>query len=82
MTLYFEFEEQRRKAEVNWRHDRGSIDVQITDYELIEKFPVDLIFEVNGRNKVSYTVENPDNKKLVQLQKIICKRLQEFANQL
>jgi hypothetical protein len=82
MTLYFEFEEQRRKAEVNWPHDRGSIDVQLTDYELIKKFPVDLIFDVNGRNKVSYTIENPDNKKLVQLQKIICKRLQEFANQL
>ncbi len=82
MTLYFEFEEQRRKAEVKWPDDRGSINVQLTDYELTQKFPVDLIFDINGRNKVSYTIENPDNKRLTQLQKIICKRLQEFTNRL
>ncbi len=82
MILYFEFEEQRRKAEVHWPYDAGDINVQLTDYELAKKFPADLIFDINGRNKVSYTIENPDNKRLTQLQKIICKRLQEFANQL
>jgi len=37
---------------------------------------------MNDRNKISYTIENPDNKKLLQLQGVISKRLQEFANQL
>ena len=82
MTLYFEFEGQRRKAEVNWPQGRGTIQVELTDYELTSKFPVDLIFDMNGRNRVSFTIENPDNKRMIQLQKIICKRLQEFANKL
>lgn len=82
MILYFEFEEHRRKAEVYWPNDAGNINVQLTDHELVRKFPADLIFDINGRNRVSYTIENPDNKRLSQLQKIICKRLQEFANQL
>ena len=82
MTLYFEFEEQRRKAEVNWPRHKGNIDVQLTDDELTKRLPTDLIFDINGKNRVTYTIENPDNKRLIQLQKIICKRLQEFANQL
>lgn len=69
MTLYFEFEEQRRKAEVNWPHDKGSINVELTDPELAKKLPADLIFDINGRNRVSYTIENQDNKRLIQLQK-------------
>ena len=82
MILYFEFEEQRRKAEVQWPRGTGTINVALTDYELTAKLPVDLIFDINKRNRISYTIENPDNKRLNQLQKIICKRLQEFANQL
>lgn len=82
MILYFEFEEQRRKAEVQWPRDAGTINVQLTDSELAAKLPADFIYDINKRNKVSYTIENPDNKRLQQLQKIICKRLQEFANQL
>lgn len=82
MILYFEFEGQRRKAEVQWPQNAGNINVQLTDAELAKKLPVDLIFDMNDRNKISYTIENPDNKKLVQLQGVISKRLQEFANQL
>jgi len=82
MILYFEFEGQRRKAEVQWPQNAASITVQLTDAELAKKLPVDLIFDINERNKISYTIENPDNKRLVQLQKVISKRLQEFANQL
>ncbi len=67
MLLYFEFEEKRRKAEVNWPRDKGSISVELTDSELVRKLPSDLIFDINGRNKVSYTIENPDNKRLLQL---------------
>lgn len=82
MILYFEFEDQRRKAEVNWPKESGSIHVLITDQELAKKLPTDLIFDINRKNKVSYVVENPDHKRLLQLQKTIGKRLQEFANQL
>ena len=80
MILYFEFEEQRRKAEVQWPRNAATINVEVTDYELAAKLPVDLIFDINKKNKVTYTIESPDNKRLNQLQKIICKRLQEFAN--
>lgn len=82
--IYFEFEEERRKAEVSWPGNTGggSISVELSDSELAKKLPSDFIFDINKRNKVSYTIENPDNKRLVQLQKVICRRLQEFANQL
>lgn len=82
MILYFEFEGQRRKAEVQWPQNAGSINVQLTDAELAKKLPADMIFDMSERNKIFYTIENPDNKRLVQLQKVISKRLQEFANQL
>ena len=82
MIVYFEFEGQRRKAEVQWPQKDGNIDVQLTDAELVKRLPADLIFDINIRNRISYTIENPDNKRLLQLQKVISKRLQEFANQL
>lgn len=82
MTLYFDFEEQRRTAEVAWPETRGSIHVNVTDTELSKRFPSDLIFDINQRNKVTFIEESADNKKLVQLQKAIGKRLQELANQL
>jgi hypothetical protein len=82
MTLYFDFEERRRMAQVTWPEDYGSIHVNITDAELLKKLPPDLIFEINRRNKISFIEENPDNKRLVHLQKIISRKLQELANQL
>lgn len=82
MTLYFDFEGQRRTAEVTWPENSGNIEVTLTDKELLKKLPADLIFDMNRRNKVSFIEENPDYKRLIQLQKIISRRLQEFANQL
>lgn len=82
MTLYFDFEEQRRTAEVTWPEHTGSIQVVLTDKELIKKLPEDLIFDINKRNKISFIEENPDNKRLIRLQKVISRKLQEFANQL
>ncbi len=82
MTLYFNFEEQRRTAEVIWPENAGSIHVTLTDKELIKKLPPDLIFDINRRNKVSFTEEDPHHKRLIQLQTIIGRRLQELANQL
>ena len=82
MTLYFDFEERRRTAEVSWPTNVGSIHVTLTDKELVKKFPPDLIFEINQRNKVSFTEEDPHHKRLIQLQKTIGRKLQELANQL
>lgn len=82
MTLYFDFEEQRRMAEVTWPENAGSIYVVITDEELIQKLPADLIYDINGRRKVTFIEENPDNKRLIRLQKAIGRKLQEFANRL
>lgn len=82
MTLYFDFDERRRTAEVNWPKNGGSIHVTLSDKELVKKYPPDLIFDINSKNKISFTEENPDHKKLIQLQKAIGKRLQELANQL
>jgi hypothetical protein len=80
MLLYFDFEDRRVKAEVNWPKQRGTIPVQITDPRLAREMPTDLFFEVGRGNKVVFTVENPDNKRLTELQNVIAKRLQEFVN--
>ncbi len=82
MILYFDFEDKRRTAEVTWPDHTGSIQVTLTDKELTEKLPFDLLFDMNRKNKVSFIEENPEHKRLIQLQKIISRRLQEFANQL
>lgn len=82
MTIYFDFEEQRRMAEVTWPENEGSIQVTLTDDELIKKLPADLIYDINGRRKVTFIEENPDNKRLIRLQKVIGRKLQEFVNKL
>lgn len=79
MIVYFEFEDQRRKAEVIWPRDAASINVQLTDRELTAKLPGDFIFNINAKNRVSFTIENAENKRLIELQKIICRRLQEIG---
>lgn len=80
MILYFEFEDKRRKAEVTWPKDGDNIVVQVTDRELNGKLPPDLYFDVDKKNKIRYTIENPDEKRLIQLQSVIGKRLQELIN--
>ncbi len=79
MILYFEFEEKRRKAEVMWPKNDEDIVVHITDPEIAEDLPTDLFFEIKRGNSVTYTMENPDNKRLVELQNVIMRRLQELA---
>lgn len=80
MMLYFEFEEQRRKADVIWPKNKGSIIVHVTDKELAKDLPTDLYFEVDGRNKVVFTIEDAANKRLLELQNVITRRLQELVN--
>jgi hypothetical protein len=80
MVLYFEFEERRVKAEVTWPKNRGTITVHITDRELVKKFPPDLLFDIEAGNKVVYTIEDPGDKRLIELQNVISRRLQEFVN--
>lgn len=79
MLLYFEFEEKRRKAEVTWPKNDENIIVHITDPELVSELPSDLYYEVQEGNRVSFTVESPDDVRLLELQNVIKRRLQEFV---
>ncbi|MDQ6814947.1 MAG: hypothetical protein M3040_14520 [Bacteroidota bacterium] len=80
MLLYFEFEEKRRKADVQWPKHNGNIVVHVTDKELIKDLPVDLYYEVDKGSKVSFIIEDPLNKRLMELQNVLCRRLQELVN--
>jgi len=80
MLLYFEFEERRVKADVTWPKGKGSISVHVTDPDLARDLPTDLLFDVGANNKVHYTIEDRDNKRLIELQDVIARRLQEFVN--
>lgn len=80
MRLYFEFEEKRRQAEVHWPKDEESIIVHIKDKELLNKLPEDLYFEVGTGNKVTFITEDSSNDRLVELQNVLRRRLQEFVN--
>lgn len=81
MTLYYDFEGKRMNAEVYWPKNASTIQVQLTDNRLTGDLPDDLLFDINRINKISYMVENPTNRRLTELQKVLAKRLQEFANQ-
>ncbi len=80
MILYYEFENRRMNAEVNWPKDADIIQVQLTDKRLTRDLPGDLLFDVRG-SKIFFTIEDPKNKRLIELQRIISKRLQEIGNQ-
>jgi hypothetical protein len=80
MLLYFEFEHRRVKADVTWPKDKSSITVHVTDAELARDLPTDLLFDVRAGNRVSYTIEDRDDKRLIELQDVLSKRLQEFVN--
>lgn len=80
MLLYFEFEEKRRKADVTWPKAGGCIVVHITDKELAEDLPTDLFYEMSSENKIDFTIEDRENKRLLELQRVIGRRLQELAN--
>jgi hypothetical protein len=80
MLLYFEFDQRRAKAEVTWPKQGGTIIVHLTDARMVKEFPADLYFEVDKKNKVVFTIESRDNKKLIELQNVLAKRLQEFVN--
>lgn len=77
MILYFEFEEKRRKAEVTWPKYDENITVYINDAEIAKDLPTDLFFELENGNKITYTIENPENKRLLELQTAIRRKLQE-----
>lgn len=79
MLLYFEFEEKRRKAEVTWPKTDENVIVHITDSELAKDLPTDLYFEIRPRNKVAFIIENPHHKRLLELQEVIKRRLQEVV---
>ena len=80
MTLYFEFEDRKVTANVVWPKNDDPIVVNLTDKQMIRDFPTDLYFEVGARNKVEFIIEDKDNERLVDLQNVISRRLQEFVN--
>ncbi len=80
MLLYLEFEERRLKAEVTWPKNGGTITVHITDRELVNELPPDLLFDIEPGNKVAYTIEDSNDKRLIELQNVISRRLQELVN--
>lgn len=80
MMLYFEFEEKRRKADVTWPKNEGNIIVHITDNELTKDLPADLYFEVTRGNKVDFIIEDSGNDRLLALQNVLSRRLQELVN--
>jgi hypothetical protein len=80
MLLYFEFEDKRRRAEVTWPKADESIVAHILEKELVAEFPADLYYRFDDCNKVVFDVEDRDNERLLDLQNVIRRRLQEFAN--
>lgn len=79
MLLYFEFEEQRHRADVTWQKKGENIVVHLTDIALTRKFPTDLYFKVTEGNKVEFDIEDKDNTRLLDLQNVLRRRLQEFV---
>ena len=80
MLLYFEFEEKRRKADVIWPKNNGDVLVHINDKELARDLPTDLNYEIRESNKVVFTIEDPANERLLELQNVLGRRLQELVN--
>jgi hypothetical protein len=80
MNLYFEFEERRVTASVDWPRDSDTITVQLNDARLLRELPGDLLFEIKRGRKVTFEIEDQHNKRLIELQTVIARRLQEFAN--
>ena len=80
MIVYYDFEGKRMNAEVSWPKGAGSIQVQLTDKRLAKDFPADLLFDISRLKRVTYMIENPDNKRLTNLQMVLGKRLQELTH--
>ena len=80
MLLYFEFEEKRRKADVLWPKNKGNIVVHVNDKELAKDLPTDLYYEVDDKNKIVFTIEDAGDKRLLELQNVLSRRLQELVN--
>ena len=80
MNLYFEFEERRVTAAVDWPKDGHTITVHLNDARLTRELPTDLLFEIESNRKVAFEIEDQHNKRLIELQRVIARRLQEFAN--
>jgi hypothetical protein len=79
MLLYFEFEERRVQADVKWPEDDEPIEVHVLDKQIAEDFPTDLFFDVEDGKQVTFIIEDKDNERLIDLQTIISRRLQEFV---
>jgi hypothetical protein len=79
MILYFEYDNRRVKANVDWPKDDEPISVHLTDAAMVREFPTDLFFDVEEGRKVVFVIEDKDNERLLELQSVIARRLQEFV---
>ena len=80
MLVYFEFEDRRMNADVTWpKGDDGTVSVQVTDPRLSKELPTDLFYELVDGNRITFTIENPSNKRLTELQQVIFKRLDDMV---
>ena len=80
MLIYFEFEEKRRKADLNWSKLDGRIEVHLMELDMTSNFPSDLLFVQNKYDKIVFEVEDVANNRLQDLQNSLRKRLQEMVN--
>ncbi len=77
MLLYFEFEDQRRRAEVTWPGRDENIMVHILEQDLAAEFPTDLYYTFDDNNRITFTIEDIADKRFIELQTVIKRRLDE-----
>ena len=82
MLLYFEFEDKRRRADVTWPKRDENIIVHILEKDLAKDFPTDLYYTMDDSNKVNFTIEDIADKRLLELQNVIKRRLQEVSKEI
>ncbi len=80
MLIYFEFEEKRRKADLHWPKSEEKIVIHLIEPEMTSCFPADLFFKQNDFSKIVFEIEDNANKRLIDLQNTIRRRLQEMVN--
>lgn len=65
-----------------WPKGDDTIVVNLTDKRLANEMPADLFFEIGDRRQIEFTIEDRHNKRLIELQDVIARRLQEFVNKM
>lgn len=80
MLIYFEFLDKRRKAHLTWSRSEEKMIVHLAETQLTSIFPEDLFFTIDASEKVNFEAEDIKNLKLLELQNVLRKRLQEIVS--